>query len=211
MTQARLSPPPVLNVIPTFQAYLHRITHDIADMLEVGVGEMTYEESKSHFSLWAMMAAPLILGNDLRSMTAQTLQIISNAEVIAVDQDALGLQGRRVVQGIESDIYAKPLTGGVIAVALWNKVNYPLDITLNWADLGTSSSTPLAIIASTNSFSGLAPNRTLLIRDLWQHAELGSWVRSYTAKSVPGTGIVVLTLAAPKTDPPLHSLVPLLR
>ena len=102
------------------------------DMLEVGVGEMTYEESKSHFSLWAMMAAPLILGNDLRHMTAETLEIITNAEVIAIDQDPLGRQGRRVLQGIDSDIYAKPLVGGAIAVALWNKVDYPVDITLNW-------------------------------------------------------------------------------
>lgn len=106
------------------------------DMLEVGVGDMTYEESKSHFSLWAIMAAPLILGNDLRKMSAQTLEIISNAEVIAVDQDPLGRQGRRVVQGIDTDIYAKPLSKGAIAVALWNKVNYPLDITLRWTDLG---------------------------------------------------------------------------
>lgn len=105
-------------------------------MLEVGVGDMTYEESKSHFSLWAMMAAPLILGNDLRQMSAETLSIISNPEVIAVDQDPLGRQGRRVVQGIDSDIYAKILTGGRLAVALWNKVNYPLSITLHWSDLG---------------------------------------------------------------------------
>lgn len=98
---------------------------------------MTYEESKSHFSLWAMMAAPLILGNDLRHMTTETLDIITNAEVIAIDQDPLGRQGRRVLQGIDSDIYAKPLVGGAIAVALWNKVDYPVDITLNWSDLGT--------------------------------------------------------------------------
>jgi len=111
------------------------IAHD-PDMLEVGVGDMTYEESKSHFSLWAIMAAPLILGNDLRNMSAQTFEIISNAEVIAVDQDPLGRQGQRIVHGIMADIYAKLLSKGKIAVAIWNKLDLPFDITLEWKDLG---------------------------------------------------------------------------
>jgi len=158
------------------------------DMLEVGVGDMTYEESKSHFSLWAMMAAPLILGNDLRHMTPQTLEIISNAEVIAIDQDPLGRQGRRVIQGIDSDIYAKPLAGGAIAVALWNKVNYPLDITLNWSDLG------------------FAPSRSMMLRDLWAHRDLGAHTQSFSAKGVPSTGVIVLKLSPPPGQPALHPL-----
>jgi alpha-galactosidase len=183
------------------------------DMLEVGVGDMTYEESKSHFSLWAMMAAPLILGNDLRHMTPQTLEIISNAEIIAIDQDPLGRQGRRVMQGIDSDIYAKPLTGGAIAVALWNKVNYPLDITLNWSDLGTPPTSHPAPHPLPNlsgpwlcARAGFAPGRSMLLRDLWAHRDLGPHTQSFTAKGVPSTGVIVLKLTPPPGQPALHPL-----
>ena len=102
------------------------------DMLEVGNGNLTYEENKSHFTLWCMMAAPLILGNDIRkfikadgSVDADnpTYKIVSNRNLIAVNQDALGIQCRRIKSNGAEDVLVKPLEGGEFAVCLFNKAN----------------------------------------------------------------------------------------
>lgn len=99
------------------------------DMLEVGNGELTVNENRAHFSLWCMMASPLILGNDVRKLlkpdgTPDTqnnvYKIITNAEMIAIDQDALGIQCKRVKAG-KCDVLVKPLAGGELAVCLFNK------------------------------------------------------------------------------------------
>lgn len=90
-------------------------------MLEVGNGGMTNTEYRSHFSLWAIMAAPLIAGNDLDKMTPETSAILLNKDVIAVDQDALGTQGKRVRHENDQDIWVKPLQNGAIAVVMPNR------------------------------------------------------------------------------------------
>jgi len=91
------------------------------DMLEVGNGGMTTTEYRAHFSLWAMLAAPLIAGNDLRNMTPEIRDILTNKEVIAVDQDPLGRQGRRVWKGGDLEVWGKQLQDGGRAVALLNR------------------------------------------------------------------------------------------
>lgn len=89
------------------------------DMLEVGNGNLTEEQNKSHFALWCMMAAPLILGNDIRKISDKILKIVTNPELIAVDQDKLGKAAKRVVKG-SVDVLARPLEDGA-AVCLFNK------------------------------------------------------------------------------------------
>ncbi|MDR0883779.1 MAG: alpha-galactosidase [Oscillospiraceae bacterium] len=100
------------------------------DMLEVGNGSLTDEENRSHFTLWCMMAAPLILGNDIRKLLQldgtpdphnRTLQIITNRDVIALDQDTLGKQCRRVKSNVLQDVLLKPLSDGEFAVCFFNK------------------------------------------------------------------------------------------
>lgn len=100
------------------------------DMLEVGNGSLTFEENKSHFTLWCMMAAPLILGNDIRKFIKadgtvdeenKTLSILKNREVIAIDQDPLGVQCRRVRKDGLVDILVKPLENRELAVCFFNK------------------------------------------------------------------------------------------
>lgn len=100
------------------------------DMLEVGNGKLTKEENKAHFSLWCMMSAPLILGNDVRSFLNpdgsvnqedSTLKIVTNRDLIAIDQDRLGHPAKRVKHGLRADILAKPLANGDIAVCFINK------------------------------------------------------------------------------------------
>src|SRR4030095_12855778 len=112
------------------------------DMLEIGNGAMTETEYKTHMSLWAMLAAPLLAGNDLRSMSPEILAILTNRGVIGVDQDKLGKQGQRVWQSAVStatstnqEIWTRPLSGGAFAVAFFNRAAEPSTISIKWADL----------------------------------------------------------------------------
>lgn len=145
------------------------------DMLEVGNGGMTDTEYRSHFSLWAIMAAPLIAGNDVANMTPATHEILTNREVIAVDQDALGVQGRRVWKDGDREVWAKPLGGGGRALVLFNRSEAPAEIRADWTMLDYPSSLNLAA------------------RDLWAHRDLGKH-RGGIAATVAPHGVVMLTL-----------------
>ena len=113
------------------------------DMLEVGNGKLTYEENKSHFTLWSMMAAPLILGNDIRTFIKddgsvdkdnKVLQILTNKDVIAINQDKLGIQCKRIKAGLK-DILVKPLENNEVAVCFFNKTNSNTLMSCDMADI----------------------------------------------------------------------------
>jgi alpha-galactosidase len=123
------------------------------DMLEVGNGGMTEIEDRSHFSLWAMMAAPLLIGTDLRTVKPSSLDILLNKEVIAVDQDPLGIQGRRIRASHGVHVIVKPLQGGDLAVALFNESGHAKRTHVTSAELGLDEA------------------RKYLARDLWQHTD----------------------------------------
>jgi alpha-galactosidase len=89
-------------------------------MLEVGNGKLSLAENRTHFSLWAMLAAPLLAGNDLPNMKPEIKAILTNREVIAIDQDSLGKQGARVYSDGEVDVWARHLSGGALAIAVVN-------------------------------------------------------------------------------------------
>ena len=147
-------------------------------MLEVGNGGMTDDEYRSHFSLWAIMSAPLIAGNDLRDMTATTIEILTNPEVIAIDQDALGLQGKPVGVSTTLEVWSKPLSGkDTFAVALLNRTDAPADITVTWSTLGL-------------------PSGSARVRDLWAKQDRGSSSNQYTATQVPSHGVALLKIVA---------------
>lgn len=110
------------------------------DMLEVGNGGMTTEEYRSHFSIWSLVKAPLLIGCDLRSMSQDTKDIVGNSEVIAVNQDSLGVQGKKVQSSNGLEVWAGPLSGGRVAVVLWNRASYQATITANWGSIGLKSS-----------------------------------------------------------------------
>ena len=105
-----------------------------AEMLEVGNGEMTLDEQITHFSMWCMLAAPLMCGNDLRNMDRQTKEILTNKEVIAVNQDRLGRQAIRFMDMGDREIWAKPLADGEIAVCFMNRGETPWKLSYNWLD-----------------------------------------------------------------------------
>jgi alpha-galactosidase len=145
------------------------------DMLEVGNGGMTETEYRSHFSLWALLAAPLIAGNDLRSMTPAIREILTNQEVVAVDQDRLGTEGRRVARHGDLEVWARPLADGSRAVILLNRGTSEQEIGVNWEELG---------------YPG---HLTAAVRDLWQHKDLGNFTGQFSA-SVSPHGVVMVTL-----------------
>jgi alpha-galactosidase len=143
------------------------------DMLEVGNGGMSENEYRAHFSMWAMLAAPLIAGNDLSNMDAATKKILLNKEVIAVDQDVLGMQAHRAAQTGSADIWMRPLAGGGRAVALLNRGTAATPITVTWQQLDYPD------------------HLAARIRDLWQAKDVGTARASYTAV-VPPHSVVML-------------------
>jgi len=149
------------------------------DMLEVGNG-INDTEGRAHFSIWAMMAAPLITGNDLTKMSAATKATLTNAEVIAVDQDPLGKQGRVVAStsGTSQEVWWKELSGtNTRAVALFNRGSSAASITVQWSQIGL-------------------PAGTASVRDLWTKQDLAPATNSYTASNVPSHGVVMLKLVS---------------
>jgi alpha-galactosidase len=109
------------------------------DMLEVGNGGMTDAEYRTHFALWAMMAAPLLIGTDLSTATPETLAILGNRDLIAVDQDARGAQARPVAHRGETWVLAKPLANGDVAVALFNAGESPTRIDTSARAIGAAT------------------------------------------------------------------------
>ena len=144
------------------------------DMLEVGNGGMKPDEYRVHMGLWALLAAPLLAGNDLRSMSPETREMLTNGEIIAVDQDAKGVQGHRLWDEGPLEIWAKSLADGSNAVGLFNRGGSELKITLDFKMLNISGPAKL--------------------RDLWQHKDLGVAQDSYTA-TVPKHGVVMLKVS----------------
>jgi alpha-galactosidase len=143
------------------------------DMLEVGNGGMSNTEYTTHFSLWAIMAAPLIAGNDMKQMSWDIRSILTNKEVIAVDQDPLGVQGRRVQHSKNYDLWVKPLHDGTIAVAVVNRSKTDQTFTVRWPDIG------------------LPTARTVAARDLWAHRDLGTFTGGATF-AVASHGVMML-------------------
>jgi alpha-galactosidase len=162
------------------------------DMLEVGNGLLTDTENQSHFSLWAIGAAPLIAGDDPRHLTASEQAILTNAEVIALDQDPMGLQGAPVFVDDFNKlaVFAKPLNAsGARAVVLLNGSDAPADLSVTWSQIGLRAGTAATV------------------RDLWQHADLGSFTDSYTAAQVPSHGVAALKLMGSEPARPSGALV----
>jgi alpha-galactosidase len=145
------------------------------DMLEVGNGGMTMTEYRAHFSLWCLLAAPLMAGNDVRNMTPAIKAILTNKEVIAVDQDPLGKEGTRVWKDGDREVWAKQLKGGSRAVILLNRGAAEAQISADWEPLGYPE------------------HLTAAVRDLWAHRDLGNFTGRYSA-SVPAHGVVMVSV-----------------
>ncbi len=144
------------------------------DMLEVGNGGMNADEYRMHMALWAILAAPLLAGNDLSKMSPETLSILTSKDVIAVDQDALGKQGDRLWAAGPYEVWAKPLSGGAKAVALFNRGELASPMTLRLKDVGFAQGAKL--------------------RDLWKGSEVEAKNGQVTAL-VPSHGVLLLRVS----------------
>src|SRR5258708_34547900 len=121
-------------------------------------------ECRSHFSHWCLLAAPLIAGNDLKNMSAEIKEILINKEVIAVDQDSLGMEGRRVGKNGDSEVWAKQMKDGSRAVVLLNRGVSEAEISVSWQDLGYPAHLSAAV------------------RDLWAKIDLGKSTGTSSAR-----------------------------
>jgi alpha-galactosidase len=145
------------------------------DMLEVGNDGLTITESRAHFSLWALLASPLMAGNDVRSMTPDIVEILTNEEVIAVNQDVLGRQGRKVRDDGDLEVWSKELHDGSRAVVLFNRSEETRSMHVDWPEIGYTASLQAAV------------------RDLWSHEDLGSFQGTLSA-TVPSHGVAMLRI-----------------
>jgi alpha-galactosidase len=171
----------IVNVNVPLASYAGPGQFNDPDMMEVGRGGMSDTEMRSHFALWAVMAAPLIAGNDLRSMSAQTLAILSNRNLVTINQDSLALQAVQVSNDGTRRVLAKRLSNGDVAVALFNQ-----------GSATTTVSTTAAAVGKTGS------SFTLL--DAWTNAT--STTTGSISASVPAHGTVVYRVSGGGTEPP---------
>jgi alpha-galactosidase len=151
-------------------------------LLQAGNSGMTADQSRMQVNLWAVLAAPLMLGNDVRIMARETVALLSNREVIAVNQDKLGRQGKRVAYSGDTQVWARPLADGSLAVAFFNTGARTTSVAVTWEQLGIEG--------------------PRLVRDLWWHENLGIANTSYRVVLTGGTSML-LKLSGSAANPPV--------
>jgi len=145
------------------------------DMLVIGLGNTGYikgggcnfDEERTHMSMWCIMAAPLMIGCDIRNMSKQTSLILTNKEAIAINQDSLGKQGVRITRTGSTEIWKKPLADGSAAIAMLNRGETEAEITLSWKD------------------ADFNPGQAFKARDLWKHQETGTFKEKLSLRVSP--------------------------
>ncbi len=143
------------------------------DMLEVGNSGLTIAESRAHFSLWCILAAPLMAGNDIRHMSEAIRNILTNKEVIAVDQDSLGKQGRKVKDLGDLEVWSKELRDGSRAVVLFNRSKKSAKMDVSWEEIGMNKAA------------------LMKVRDLWKKKDLGVFKSGFSA-TVPPHDVIMI-------------------
>lgn len=158
--------------------YSSRGHYNDMDMLQVGRG-MSYDEDKTHFTMWCMMQSPLLLGNDLTNMSKQTMEIITNADLIALDQSSFVYQARRVTKNGDLEVWARPLVStmsGEVAVALLNRSKETKRITFSMDAVGINAA------------------KGYTMKDLWTKEAFGISKTEEISRTVPSHGVVVLKI-----------------
>jgi len=159
------------------------------DMLEVGNG-MSVNQDRAHFTMWCMLAAPLILGNDIRSMSQETKDILLNREVIAIDQDGLGVQGLRYAVKDSLQFWFKPLTGGDWAFCILNRSRTDKEYTIDWQDFNFTDT----LSVRSTSFDSQVYN----IRNLWANQAEGNTAKNKKVV-IPAQDVLLYRLISTET------------
>lgn len=147
-----------------------------ADMLEVGNGKQAADEYKTQFTMWCLLPAPLILGNDIRKMSEETKAILMNKEAIAVNQDAAVIPAKRIRKDANTELWTRKLADGSLCVVLLQKTTAPQTLEFTWEEIGLSADKPATV------------------RDLWQHKSLGSFEKRFSIP-VNAHGCAMLKIA----------------
>jgi alpha-galactosidase len=155
------------------------------DMMEVGNG-MSVSEDRAHFTMWCMLAAPLMAGNDLQNLSRETLQILTNKEVISIDQDSLGIQGFKYSAQDDIEIWFKPLSAGQWAICFLNRGTAEKSIQFPWGEHSISDSLSRREI----NFK----QQNFRIRDLWTKKDLGTTGKKFS-RQLAGHDVVLLKLS----------------
>jgi len=187
LTKGGWTPQSVLNILDkqdSIRQYAGPGHWNDPDMLEVGNG-MSVAEDRSHFSIWCMLAAPLMAGNNLHSMSEETKTILTNKEAIAINQDPLGVECFRYYQFDGMEILVKPLSNGNLAVLILNRSDRPQTITYDWA---------AHIIQDKVSNTDVDFSKTSFkVRDLWAHKDVGTTQKAFK-QTIPSHDVVMLKL-----------------
>jgi len=155
------------------------------DMLEVGNGGLTVNEGRAHFSMWCMLAAPLIAGNDLTSMSEETLEILTNTDAIAINQDALGIQGFKFAAKDSVETWFKPLENGDWAVCFLNRSSTPAKVGFDWKTKVYDDFSKRDLDAGKSVYQ---------VFDVWKKKSLGDTNTSLN-EEVPGHDVLMLRLS----------------
>ncbi|WP_327426409.1 RICIN domain-containing protein [Streptomyces sp. NBC_01236] len=171
--------PSMSNILANFDKSLHPAAqhtgyYNDPDMMTVGMTGLSAAQNRTHMGLWAISGAPLLAGNNLATMSSTTASILTNSEVIAIDQDARGLQGVKVAEDSTGlQVYSKILSGtGKRAVLLLNRTSAAANITARWADMGLTTA-------------------SAAVRNVWSASNAGSYATSYTTSVPAGEGVLL--------------------
>jgi alpha-galactosidase len=178
----------ILNMQEGLRVYAGPDHWNDPDMMEVGNG-MSVSEDRAHFSMWCMLSAPLIAGNDLRHMTNETVEILTNKEAIAIDQDSLGIQGYKYLAKNNLEIWFKPLPKDEWAMCFLNRALEAKNITFSWEEHYQS-----------DSFSKREMNfkqTTYKIRNIWAKKDIGTTQKTFTSLIQPHD-VILLKLSPVK-------------
>lgn len=159
------------------------------DMLEVGVGKLTHNENRAHFSLWCMLAAPLIAGNDLRSMTPEVVSILTDREALAINQDSLGIQGLKYKSENGLETWFKPLQNGKWAVCFFNRTEQPIKMEFDWA--------ANVVIDDVANLTFDANKQKFNMSNVWTKKSFGN-TKNVMKADVPGRDVLLLVLTPDK-------------
>jgi alpha-galactosidase len=165
------------------------------DMLEVGNGVLSESESRAHFSLWCMLAAPLMAGNDLTAIGEFTRMILTNKEIIAIDQDLLGKQGFKIRDFGEFEIYYKSLEKGDFALCLFNRYDVPIKVEMDWKNLECRLNIKNSIITPEPEINrkDIPVDGRYSVRDLWEKKNIGENTGIFKHE-IPAHDVVMLRL-----------------
>ena len=156
------------------------------DMLEVGNG-LSMNENRAHFTLWSLLAAPLIAGNDIRKMSAETAAILTNKDVTAINQDKLGIQAYRAVTKDSIETWIKPLSNGEVAICFFNRSEKPVAFSYNW------QANPIVDTLSKTNINFTTTSYNLM--DIWQNKMLGNTSKMWSG-TIPGHDVVLVKMTA---------------